>query len=264
MIKEKFMQTLKNHPFTPKLFLWFSYLCLTAAFCLTLNFTAHAEVKIEKPKQTVYLRSADAGIDDPLPEILFYVELTCGDSIDESSVFSDNELVSGSINCYKPENVDSLYFGICPKNPGTANLSFEDQSDRTYTVTAEVLPYENPIKSFTITNVTNGADLAGKTDKSRGYRDKTFTFSKKTAAPKLKVVSQKDWQIISISVYTKLASGKAGDLQEIGAVNARSKTVQLQKAAKGDKIQVDIYLKNKKNGAYQCISFGKDLWRKGQ
>lgn len=241
----------------PNLFRRLFCLFLTAAFCLTLDFTALAEVKIEIPKQTVYLNSSDIGTSDAEVDIDFYIRLSGGDSINKSSIRSDNAWTAGSIGYYSHEWKDGFYF-LCvrPRYPGTANILFENQSGRIYTVTAKVLPYENPINSFKITNINGGKNLAKKADRSNNYTLEKLIFSKQTAAPKLTVKAAKDWKITFISICAEKAKGGNAYNLHIEDIHAQAKTVKLKKAAKGDKIDVDISLKNTKNGAKQYIHFG--------
>ena len=113
---------------------------LTSAFCLASASAVSAKVKIEKPKQTIYLSSKDGKDSARQPELFYYIR---------------------------------------PVHPGTANLSFQDQTGRAYTVTAEILPYENPLKTLKITNVKKGKNLAGKLNESRETKPESFAFSKR-------------------------------------------------------------------------------------
>ena len=248
------MRILEKHYCTIKgfrgLFLLFF---LVIVFTLQAH-TAYAKVKIDKPVQTVYLRNCDTG--DIQPEMLFYIELSGSDRIKSSSIHSDNEWVTGKVNCYRPKNINSLYLGIHPKNPGTANISFKSRSGRKYKVTANVLPYENPIKSLTITNVKEGENLALLTDKSRHFWDERLEFSKSTEAPRAEVVTKENWRLLTVAVYTLDSRGALAEA-EAANVNAQAKTLELEKALKGNTVEVYIYLQNMENGAYQFISLGK-------
>ena len=247
------MRILEKHYCTIKgfrgLFLLFF---LVIVFTLQAH-TAYAKVKIDKPVQTVYLRNCDTG--DIQPEMLFYIKLSGSDRIKSSSIHSDNEWVTGKVNCYRPKNINSLYLGIHPKNPGTANISFKSRSGRKYKVTANVLPYENPIKSLTITNVKEGENLALLTDKSRHFWDERLEFSKSTEAPRAEVVTKENWRLLTVAVY--VYAGGRGAFAEAANVNAQAKTLELEKALKGNTVEVYIYLQNMENGAYQFISLGK-------
>lgn len=249
------MRILEKHYCTIKgfrgLFLLFF---LVIVFTLQAH-TAYAKVKIDKPVQTVYLRNCDTG--DVQPEMLFYIKLSGSDRIKSSSIHSDNEWVTGKVNCYRPKNINSLYLGIHPKNPGTANISFKSRSGRKYKVTANVLPYENPIKSLTITNVKEGENLAPLIDKSRNYWDELLKFSKNTEAPRVEVVTKKTWRLLTVSVYTWVIKNGQITMAEAANINAQAKTLELEKAWKGNVAKIYICLENVENGAHQCISFGE-------
>lgn len=237
---------------------------LAFIICLSLNSTTYAKVKISRPKQTIYLRSQDGSLDQP--EVLSYIELSEGDSILESSIRSNNETVTGCINCYKPENMDSVYLGFYPKSPGSAKISFEDQAGGTHTVMFKILPYENPMKSLKITNINKGKNLAGKINSSREYTKKQLTISQKTDDLKIKVESNPSWEIISMSVIVQEEKYRYMSF-DFTNINNPSKTISLKEEQKKNKkcftkMQIDFYFKNTKNGAYQKIIFGKELyWR---
>ncbi len=243
---------LKKYCFIPGLFRLFFGGIFMAAACLAFSHTVQAEVKIDKPERVIYLGGTDT--DGKLPEMLFYIELSDGDCIDISSIRSDNEKVSGPINYYVPINVDSLYLRLLPKNIGRANISFADQSGKSYTVTAEVRPYENPVKSLTISNVNKGKNLAKKVENSCKY-GKLLSFSKKTATPKMKVEAEKGWSLMSISVKAELK----GFPQYLYSqkINARSKTIEFEETGKGTPIYMEICFRNIENGNCQRVILGK-------
>lgn len=235
---------------------------LTSAFCLASASAVSAKVKIEKPKQTIYLSSKDGKDSARQPELFFYIGLSDGDRIEETSIQSDNEWASGKVSFIKPVNSDGVFLNIRPVHPGTANLSFQDQAGRAYTVTAEILPYENPLKTLKITNVKKGKNLAGKLDESRETKPGSITFSKKTDAPKIKLVCADGWKLMGVKIYVREDVTYNFREQRINRINlnARSKTIKLKETKKGDYVWFrDMRFVNEKNGASQIIfTFGKD------
>lgn len=227
---------------------------IAAALCLAPVATAHAKVTIEKPKQAIYLNSKDADESVKQAELYYYIGLSDGDAIREDTIRSDNELVSGEVRCYKPVNMEGVILNVSPASPGTANISFEDGAGREYTVTAEALPYENPIQSLKITNVKNGKNLAGKLDGARAYTQEMFTFSQKTDKPKLKVVCKEGWRLGYVRIDTPSDWYSVRIFAPTG-----SKTLKLEKAAKGDYVWLsNLMFINEENGGYQMVEdFGR-------
>ena len=250
------MQILKKHCMLPK-----AFLCILF-FSMAVDSAAQAKVlEIEKQKKTVYLESRNAGTFDARCGLYFYIELSDGDRINCSSIRSDNEWVTGKIECL-PKSWDGEWgkynclLLMHPRYPGTANILFEDQKGRAYTVTANVLLYENPVKSLKITNINKGKNLAKMLDESTQYTQKKLVFTKKTSAPKLKVEAAKDWKIHSMSISVRAKRIDSGYIVRTGVIDKQSKTVKLKKTAKGNIIDLDIYMKNMKNGAEQYLHLG--------
>lgn len=264
------MQTSKKNLFITKWFLCFFALLITAIICGVPASTVQAEVKLVNPKQTFYLDNKNLAVFNQSVQMCFEMEVSDGDSIVESSFRSNNENVAQvkAVWKSKDEKTYYLYAGYA-RYPGTADISFEDQTGKQYTVTAEVLPYENPIESIKVTNIEKGKNFAGKTNKKCTYGTngikELLTFSKKTNVPKITVKAKKDWTIKEI--YIECAREKYKNTQEykrwgqktIRNVDARTKTVKLKKVDKGDGLAVAIVLENNKNGAVQRVSYGY-LW----
>lgn len=250
------MQIFKKYCMLPK-----AFLCILF-FSMAVDSAAQAKViDIEKQKQTVYLESRNAGTFAARHHFDFYIELSDGNRINSSSIRSDNEWVTGNIECIT-ESWDGEWgkyncvLCICPRYPGTANILFEDQKGRAYTVTANVLPYENPVKSLKVTNIDEGKNLAEKVDESTQYWQKQLIFSETTSAPKVKVEAAKNWKIISMSIAV-IKRGRYVYDRDIRDINAQTKAVKIKKASKGCIFVVDISLKNMKNGAEQRVHLGK-------
>lgn len=247
----------------------FFALFIMAVVCGVPDSSVLAEVKPVNQKQTFYLdgKNPEEFYPSTAAQMTFEIKVSDGDSIVESSFRSNNEDVAEvkAVWTSKDGKTYYLYAGYA-KCPGTAELSFEDQKGKTYTVTAEVLPYENPIESIKVTNVEKGKNFAKKTNKRYEYLTdgikELLTFSKKTNAPKITVKAKKGWKLKTI--YVLCAREKRESVRDYGRwaektirnVDARTKTVKLKKADKGDGLSVTVILENNKNGATQCVSYG--------
>ncbi len=258
------MRQFQKNNFSRRLIIWSFCLFFITAACLVPDFTGHAktktedtgktpELKIKNPKNTVYLCSSDIGTITAETHIDIPVRCNSSNRIFSDDVHSDNELVTGKVKVYVDEfDIYDCFLCIGTRYPGRANLLLEDQSGRAYTVTLDVLPYENPIKSLSITNVEGGKNIAGILEKTHHPRKDLF-FSEKSAEPKLKVKAAKDWVITSIA--TEVVRSKGGYFRvDADKVNTQSKTLKLKKVAKGDNFDISIDLKNRKNGAEQYIT----------
>ncbi len=271
------MQIIKKHGFIPR-FILFALLLFMACHMSTVP--AQAEVNIKNPNPVIYLTGdwPRSGLDylydadeDGIVYFSSYGRDTCpikfteGDYIVESSVRVDCEQVTAGKDSYYYEGefdpVTGKFgckFGFDIRFPGTIHVLFEDQRGREYAVIAKVLPYENPIKSLTVTNIKKGKNLAGMLDRNgvydsgKGYWGGLF-FSKKTKVPKLKVKTKKNWEIVSMWVYHY-------GYKYLNKIHAQSKTVELKRADKGDEVHIHMQLKNIKNGAYTYIEYGTDVW----
>lgn len=261
--------------FTAKWFMGFWALFITAGICGMPDFTAQAEVKLVNPKQTYYLESKNLETYDPdyAPEFVFEIKVSDGDSIVESSIRSSSDKVTAFSNwewptyyIEKSEDGETyhLYAGQA-RYPGKAEISFEDQTGKQYTVTAEVLPYENPIESIKVTNIEKGKNFAKKTNRNNSYQTRKtwglLNFSKKTASPQIKVKAKKGWTIKTIYIGCGRKMNDWYDYDKwnrkiINNINARTKTVKLKKTVKGDGLGISIRLQNNENGAYQSVSYG--------
>ncbi len=243
---------------------WQSVLAIMLLFGVSFPSAVGAEVKIEKPKQTVYLANKNNGYYDDDEDGLLYFDIKVGkyDYIVEDSTRTDNEMAVDGVVWSKRGSMDrqtqmcSHDLSIAPEYPGIANIFFEDEKQNTYTVQVEILPYENPLQSIRITNINNGKSFAGNIEECNRYHSGKgelggMFFQKDTAAPKLKVKAKDDWQIMTI--YTTKSRTKT-------KICAQSKTVKLEKAKKGEEIQINIVLKNKKNGGEAIVHFGEDWW----
>lgn len=275
------MQTNKKNIFTTKLFLCFFASLITIIICWVPASTVQAEVKIVNPKQTYYLSSTNLEAYDPdyAPQFIFEIKVSGGDSIVENSIRSSNDKVTQfsvkeypTYNIRKSEDGKTYYLDAGQaRYPGIANISFEDQTGKQYTVTAEVLPYENPIESIKVTNIEKGKNFAKKVNKRDEYytrgRGRLLTFSKKTIVPKITVKAKKGWTIKTISVGCGRGKDKFDEYdyekwgkKKISNINARTKTVKLKKVDKGDGLVVTISLENNENGAFQRVSFGDSYY----
>lgn len=254
-----------NYYFSKKIHLYFICLLMIFVTCLVQSTKVKAEVKIKEPKKTIYLESYDIGTPEAECHLDIYFTIVLGEDV-IGKPRTDNEHVTGNFYIFSEEtdyedddgleHIETNFFCMKPRYPGTANILFEDGSGKAYSVTAEVLPYENPIKSLKITNINNGKDLSKKLDKAKYYKKKLI-FSKETSAPKLKVKAANDWQITALLIHTENKEGKMRYDKDILNLNTKSKTVNLKKAFKDDNIEVILYLKNTKNDAVTRAVFSK-------
>ena len=147
-----------------------------------------------------------------------------------------------------------IYFDV--RKAGTATISYRigksSKSYKEYKTKVTVKAYENPIKSFTVTGLKDGKNLASAFKTSRSSYDSANTLKKNQSNAKIKVTSATNWKITSLSfnnyaddsrVYVRYPDNKGKS-----SISLQAGTI---KASAGGYVSIDLY-NTKTGGTMNC------------